>query len=159
MINTYGTLHKANGRYALRFERFFSFTREEVFQDITNPSIFSQWYPFATGEMDLRTGGKIFFDDGEGSTYEGIITDLISPHTFAFREVEDLVYISLLEENEGCKMVFTHTFDEVEMVMYVAAGWHRCLDALHQLVNRQPVEWKENAAELREYYREAFELN
>ncbi|MBY0098406.1 SRPBCC domain-containing protein [Mesobacillus maritimus] len=158
-MNTYGTLHKGFGRYALRFERSFTLPREEVFQDITNPSIFSLWYPFATGEMDLRIGGKIFFDDGEGSTYEGIITDLISPHTFAFHEVEDLVHISLRDENEGYTMVFTHTFDESDMVVSVAAGWHRCLDVLHQLVNKQPVEWKENAPELREYYRDAFHLN
>jgi len=159
MINTYGTLHKGNGRFALRFERSFTLPREEVFQAITNPSIFSQWYPFATGEMDLRTGGRIFFDDGEGSTYEGIIIDFNSPHTFAFREVEDLVQISLQDENEGCTMVFTHTFDEGDMVVSVAAGWHRCLDVLHQLVYKQPVEWKENRAELREYYREVFHLN
>lgn len=158
MLNTYGTLHETNDCYSLRFERFFSFTPEYVFQGITNPSYFSQWYPFATGEMELRTGGKIYFDDGEGSTYEGIITEFIKPHTFEFREVNDLIQISLLKENEGCRMVFTHTFDEVEMAMYVAAGWHRCLDALHQLVNGQPVKWEDNAAELRVFYKEAFDL-
>lgn len=157
-MNKLGTLHKTNDRFTLRFERFFSYKPEEVFRVITNPHSFSQWYPFATGEMDLKLGGKIAFDDGEGSTYEGIITGLIEPHTFEFREVDDLVQISLLEEKEGCQMVFSHTFDDNEMVMYVAAGWHRCLDALEQIVNGQPVEWKENAAELRELYREAFGL-
>ncbi|CDQ40558.1 hypothetical protein BN990_02883 [Virgibacillus salexigens] len=54
-------------------------------------------------------------------------------------------------------MVFTHIFDDKEMAMYIAAGWHRCLDALQQIVNRQPVEWKDNSAELRKLYREAFD--
>jgi uncharacterized protein YndB with AHSA1/START domain len=66
MMNEYGTLHELNGRFALRFERFFFHNPEDVFRAITNPSYFSQWYPFATGEMDLRLGGKIAFDDGEG---------------------------------------------------------------------------------------------
>lgn len=157
MMNQFGTLHKSNGRYALRFERFFSYKPEDVFRVITNPSYFSQWYPFATGEMELRSGGKIAFDDGEGSTYEGIITELKKPHTFEFREVDDLIQISLLEEDEGCQMAFTHIFDDKEMAMYTAAGWHRCLDVLHQIVNGHPVEWKDNSAELRGFYREAFD--
>ncbi|GIP18115.1 hypothetical protein J40TS1_37570 [Paenibacillus montaniterrae] len=47
---------------------------------IGNPECFSQWYPFATGEVDLKLGGKIAFDDGEGTTYEGTITVLQAPH-------------------------------------------------------------------------------
>ena len=50
-MNEFGTLHESNGRYALRFERFFPHNSEDVFRVITNPSYFSQWYPFATGEM------------------------------------------------------------------------------------------------------------
>ncbi|WP_010275448.1 SRPBCC family protein [Paenibacillus senegalensis] len=156
-MNQLGTLHESNGRYALRFERFFSYKPEDVFRVITNPGCFSQWYPFATGEMDLKTGGKIAFDDGEGSTYEGIITALIAPHTFEFREIDDWIQISLQEKDEGCQMAFTHIFDDKEMAMYTAAGWHRCLDVLQQLVNGDPVEWKDNSAELREFYREAFD--
>lgn len=153
-----GTLQESNGRYALRFERFFSSKPEEVFPIITDPGYFSQWYPFATGEMDLILGGKIGFDDGEGSIYEAVITALESPHTFEFQEVDDQIQISLREEGEGCLMVFTHVFDDKEMAMYVAAGWHRCLDALHQLVDGHPVEWNDNAAELREMYRKALDL-
>ncbi len=156
-MNQFGTLHKSNGRYALRFERFFSYKPEEVFRVITDPNAFSQWYPFSTGEIDLRVGGKIAFDDGEGTTYEGIITELKKPHTFEFREVDDLLQISLSEEDAGCKMIFTHTFDDKEMAMFTAACWHRCLDVLQQIVNGQPVEWKENSAELREVYREDFD--
>ncbi|WP_413379636.1 SRPBCC domain-containing protein [Alkalihalobacillus sp. 1P02AB] len=155
-MNEFGTLHDANGRYALRFERYFSYKPEVVFRVMTNPSYFSQWYPFSTGEIDLRIGGKIAFDDGEGSTYEGIITELKTPHTFEFREVDDLIQISFLEKNRGCQMIFTHTFDDKEMAMYTAAGWHRCLDVFHQIVNEHPIEWKDNSAELREFYREAF---
>ena len=156
MMNDYGTLHKLNGRYALRFERTFSQNLEDVFLIITNPSSFSQWYPFATGEMDLRLGGKIAFDDGEGTTYEGTITELEQPYLFAFREVDDLINISLQGEENGCRMIFTHTFDDDSWAVNTAAGWHRCLDVLVQIVNGKPIEWHDNATELREIYREAF---
>lgn len=158
-MNQYGTLLESNGRYALRFERSFPYTNEEVFRVITNPSSFSKWYPFATGEMDVRLGGKIAFDDGEGSTYEGIITELIKPHTFEFREVDDLIQISLLKKDEGCQMIFIHTFDDKEMAMYIAAGWYRCLDVLQQIVNGDEIVWRDNSAELRGFYQEAFDLN
>lgn len=71
IVDQFGTLHESNGRYTLRFERFFSYKPEEVFRVITNPHFFSQWYPFATGEMDLKLGGKIAFDDGEDRHMKG----------------------------------------------------------------------------------------
>ncbi len=154
MMNDYGTLHKSNGRYALRFERFFPHNTEDVFHVITSPSYFSQWYPFATGEMDLRLGGKIGFDDGEGTTYQGNITDLEEPYLFGFREGDDLINISLVEQGEGCRMVFTHTFNDESWAVNTAAGWHRCLDVLDQIVNRHPIKWQDNSAKLREIYSE-----
>ncbi|MFC4600807.1 SRPBCC family protein [Cohnella hongkongensis] len=158
-MNEYGTLYEVDGRYALKFERVFTQHPERVFRDITNPDYFSQWYPFATGEMELKRGGKIAFDDGEGSAYEGIIIKFEPPLAFAFREYDDLLNIELQLEGEGCRMLFTHTFDDRSMAVMTAAGWHRCLDALRQIVNGHPVEWKDNSAELREFYKEAFNLN
>ncbi|WP_101845593.1 SRPBCC family protein [Halobacillus sp. Marseille-P3879] len=155
-MDEYGKLFPSNGRYALQFERFFPFSCEKVFQVITDPEAFTKWYPFATGEMDLKEGGRIQFDDGEGAAYEAVILDLKPPHVFNFREIEDLIEISLQEENEGCRFFFTHTFDDQDMVEYVAAGWHRCIDVLEQIVHGQQVKWKYNASELRETYKKQF---
>ncbi|MCG1020975.1 SRPBCC family protein [Sutcliffiella horikoshii] len=156
MLNEFGTLHESNGRYALKFERFFPHPQEQVFCVITNPSSFSQWYPFATGEMDLKLGGKIAFNDGEGTTYEATVTELEKPYLFGFREVDDLINISLHEEEKGCRMIFTHTFIDGAWAVNTAAGWHRCLDVLYQIVNGHQIEWEDNSAELRDYYREIF---
>lgn len=155
-MNEYGTLHEVSGRYELRFERFFPHNPEDVFRFIINPSYFTKWYPFATGEMDLRMGGKITFDDGEGTTYEATITELEEPYLFGFREIDDLIHISLQERDNGCRMNFTHTFDDDSWAVNTAAGWHRCLDVLAQIVNDKPIEWPNNAPMLREMYSEAF---
>lgn len=156
MMNENGTLHESNGRYALRFERTFLHNPEDVFDVITNASYFSQWYPFATGEMDVRLGGHIAFDDDEGTTYKGTITKLEKPYLFGFREVDDLINISLQEEDKGCRMIFTHTFNDDSWAVNTAAGWHRCLDVLVQIVNGEPIKWSDNSAKLRDIYSKAF---
>lgn len=157
-MNEYGTLHESNGRYALRFERFLHQNPEDVFLVITKPSSFSQWYPFATGEMDIRIGGKITFDDGEGTRYEGIITELDKPYVFGFREVDDLINISLQEEDQGCRMIFTHTFNDDSWAVNTATGWHRCLEVLVQIINGKPIQWNDNSTKLREIYSDAFKM-
>ncbi|PPA69520.1 SRPBCC family protein [Jeotgalibacillus proteolyticus] len=158
-MNNYGTLQESNNRYALRFERLFTKSAKEVYSALTNPKVFSEWYPFATGEMDLRIGGRISFDDGEGTTYSGTITDLKEPYVFGFKEMEDQIYITLEEGKEGCRMIFTHTFEDGAWAINTAAGWHRCLDVLAQIINNEPITWQDNADELREFYGEAFNSN
>ncbi|MDK8189223.1 SRPBCC family protein [Paenibacillus sp. UMB7766-LJ446] len=158
MMNEYGTLHESNGRYALKFERFLHHNPEDAFLVITKPSCFSQWYPFATGEMDLRLGGRIAFDDGEGTTYEGIITELEKPYVFGFREVDDLINILLQEEDKGCRMIFTHTSNDASWAVNTAAGWHRCLDVLVQIINGKLIQWHDNPTELRKIYSEVFNM-
>lgn len=155
-MNEYGTLHEENDRFVLKFEQIVYRDIEDVFHVLTDPSSFSKWYPFATGEMDITLGGTIYFDDGEGTTYTGTITELEKPYLFGFREVDDLINISLQEEDKGCKMIFTHTFDDDSWAVHTAAGWHRCLDVFVQIVNGQPIEWHDNATELRKIYSKAF---
>lgn len=155
-MKDYGTLHELNGRYILKFERFFSVIPEDVYSILTSPEQFMQWYPFATGEMEIKIGGQIAFNDGEGTTYTATITELEKPYLFSFREVDDLINISLEEENQGCKMNFTHTFDDASWAVNTAAGWHRCLDVFSQIVNGEATNWQDNAAELRELYSKAF---
>ncbi|AXF57376.1 SRPBCC family protein [Salicibibacter kimchii] len=158
-MNEYGKLYERDGRCVLQFERFFAHKPERVFRCITDPYYFTKWYPFATGEMDLNEGGKIGFDDGEETKYEGVITAFEPPVVFAFREVDDLLRIELQNTPDGCRMTFEHTFDDWSWAAATAAGWHRCLDTLGMMVNEQPPEWPDNGAELREFYREAFDSN
>ncbi|MDQ0159462.1 SRPBCC domain-containing protein [Alkalibacillus salilacus] len=156
-MNEYGMLEKVDGRYALEFKRHFPFEAEHVFDYLTKPEYFSAWYPFATGEMDLQVGGKIVFDDGEGTVYEAVITEFNPPWTFYFREVDDLLHMHLDATNNGCLLNFTHMFDDPTYAKYMAAGWHRCLDALDMLVQGNQPEWPENGAELREIYERQFD--
>ncbi|MCW3792917.1 hypothetical protein OM416_15100 [Paenibacillus sp. LS1] len=42
--------------------------------------------------------------------------------------------------------------------MNTAAGWHRCLDVLVQIMNGKLIKWHDNSTELRKIYSEAFKL-
>ncbi|MFB1083045.1 SRPBCC domain-containing protein [Jeotgalibacillus sp. JSM ZJ347] len=83
-MNEYGTLHESEGRYVIKFARAFPQNISEVYRFLTRPDCFAQWYPFATGEMELKTGGEIGFDDGEGTTYKGVIAELEKPVLLSF---------------------------------------------------------------------------
>ncbi|UTR10271.1 SRPBCC family protein [Evansella sp. LMS18] len=152
-MSNYGRLYEKEGREVLVFERTYPFAPDKVFRFVTEPDYFTRWYPFATGDMDLRVGGKIKFDDGEGSVYEGVITEFKPPYSFSFREIDDMLEMQIQETEQGCSLTFRHTFDDRTMAMYTAAGWHRCLDVLGQLIHGRTIEWKDNALELREYYK------
>ncbi|SFL57801.1 Uncharacterized conserved protein YndB, AHSA1/START domain [Gracilibacillus orientalis] len=152
----YGKLSQNNGRYTLTFERELPFSPEKVFEILIDPDSFTQWYPFATKEMEVKIGGRLKFDDGEGSLYEGEIIELAAPHTFVFKKVDDLLDMRIAEKENGFVFTFRHSFDDASMAMYMATGWHRCLDVFQQLVYGEPVEWRDNAEELREYYQETF---
>ena len=152
------TLHTVDGRFALRCERRLPHAPELVWQALTDPAKLSAWYPFPVVEFEPRVGGAISFDGGDGTIFGGAITDLDPPHTFGFREVDDLLHFAVRPEETGCRLVLTHTFDDREMAPRCAAGWHTCLDALEAvLADRAVVDGGEaQRAELRERYEQRF---
>ncbi|MEU9059233.1 SRPBCC family protein [Streptomyces sp. NPDC048430] len=151
----FGSMHSTpDGRIALRFERTFAHPPQQVWRAITEPACFTQWYPFAAGERDQRVGGRIGFDDGEGTTYDGTITQFDPSRIFAFREGDNLLQCEVRPDGGRSLLVFTHTFDDKSMATNIATGWHRCLDALGMLVDDRPVEWPDNTDDLHKTYAE-----
>lgn len=142
------TLHAVAGRPQLRIERRLAHPPEKVWRALTEPAELSQWYPFQATAIDLRVGGMIRFDDGEGTTMDAVIVELDPPRVFAFserapeamsRESEDLVRFELRPDGAGCLLIFTHTFDDRFAAASYASGWQLCLDALEEIVaGRQP---------------------
>ncbi len=161
------SLHTVDGRPTLRIERRLAHRPEKVWRAVTEPDHLSQWYPFRVEELDLRVGGRIRFDDGEGTSYGAVITELDPPRVFAFsehapasmtRESDDLLRIELRPDGDGCVLVFTHTFDDRPAAASYATGWYGCLDALGMLLEGKPVEWPPMSVERYEAYVAAFGL-
>jgi uncharacterized protein YndB with AHSA1/START domain len=161
------TLRTIDGRPVLRMERWLAHPPAKVWRAITDPAHLSQWYPFQALELDLRLGGKIRFDDGQGMIMDAVITELDPPRAFAFserapaemeRESDDLVHFELRPDGAGCLLIFTHTFDDRPAAASYASGWHTCLDALELLLDGRPIEMPDVSAELHEAYFAAFGL-
>src|SRR5215207_7904670 len=141
------TLRTTAGRPMLRIERRIAHAPEKVWRAITEPAHLSQWYPFQATELDLRVGGKIRFDNGQGMTMDAVVTELDPPRLFAFseqapaemqRESRDLVHFELRPDGAGCLLIFTHTFDDRPAAASYASGWQICLDGLELLLDGRP---------------------
>lgn len=146
------SLSTVDGRQVLRFEKKLAHPPENVWSAVTEPAQLSQWYPMKATEMDLQVGGKISFDDGEGTTYSATITELDPHRVFAFDEEGDLLHIELRPDGPGTLLSFTHTFDTPFMVAPTAAGWHGCLDALEDVVEGRPIDDTDRSVERHELY-------
>lgn len=162
------TLNTIDGRPALRIERRFRHSPEKVWRAITEPDQLSQWYPFRVVKADLRPGGAIQFDDGDGGIMHADVVAFDPPRIFSFsehaptsmdRESDDLAQFELSPDGDGCLLVFTHIFDDRPAAASYATGWVGCLDVLSQLLDEKPLEWAESSAEVHDSYITAFGLD
>jgi uncharacterized protein YndB with AHSA1/START domain len=124
----------AAGRQVLRLERELDHPPERVWEAITSPEQLSRWYPFAVVEIDLQIGGRISFDDGDGTIYHGEIRELDPPRVISFTEADDLLHLELLPRDAGCVIVLRHTFDDPSISESNEIGWRECLDDLESLL-------------------------
>ncbi|WP_020573381.1 SRPBCC family protein [Actinopolymorpha alba] len=161
------TLRTVDGRPVLRIERRLAHPPEKVWRALTEPAELSQWYPFRAIELDLRVGGTILFDDGQGTTMDAVITELDPPRSFAFserapaemtRESDDIVQFELHPDGGGCLLVFSHTFDDRPAAASYAAGWVGCLDALRMVLDGEDVKLPDDSVERHERFIAKFGL-
>jgi uncharacterized protein YndB with AHSA1/START domain len=162
------TLGTEDDRAVLRMERRLAHPPEKVWRALTDPAHLNRWYPFQATALELRVGGRISFDDGSGSTVEGVVTELDPPRVFAFtqdpsavlpREGDNHLRFVLRPDGDGCLLVFTHAFHDRPHAAANAAGWHACFDALEMVVDGRPVEPPASFVRRHEAYVEAFGLN
>lgn len=133
-------------RPALRLERQLPHAPQTVWRAITTPEQLSRWYPFRATELEPRAGGRVSFDDGDGTVLTATITDFAPEQLFAFdehdpedaeRPHDDHVRIELQPDDTGCRLVFTHILTDPSTIERTAAGWTACLDALGAQLDAQ----------------------
>lgn len=122
-----------DGRYVVQIDRRIDHPVDKLWSAVTEPDQLGRWYPLSVTEMEPRVGGRIAFDDGEGTLYRGEVKEFDPPRVFSFTEESDLVHIRLEPDGDGCRLTFTHTFDDPSIADSVETGWNRCLDALEEL--------------------------
>ena len=119
-----GTLSTIDGRPALRFERTFTHSIERVWRAITAPAELERWFP-AAADWTPATGETF---EAYGAT--GEVTDVAAPHRLAWSFGGEQYSFELSAQESGCRLVFTHVFDDRTLAAQTAAGWETYLSRL-----------------------------
>jgi len=112
-----GTLETIDGRPALRFERLLDHRIERVWRAITEPDELEAWFvarPEWTPEV-----GETF----NAMEQDGEITDVEPPKLLAWTWGSELFRFELSPDGDGCRLVFTHVFDDRKFGAQHASGW------------------------------------
>lgn len=138
-----------DGRTALRMERRLAHPPERVWEALTRPELIARWFPSEV-TADLRPGGAITFRFPEGGDAEaigydpavemaGTVLEVASPWVYVFTWGDERLHWSVRRDHEAgsghCLLDFVHTFDDHYGAASTAAGWHRCLSALAQVLD------------------------
>jgi uncharacterized protein YndB with AHSA1/START domain len=133
-------LTNLDGRSVLHIERLFRHPAEKVWRAITHPGELRHWFPW-TMDADLHVGGAIRFTykDGQGPETEGRVLELDPPRLFSFLWGDSVLRFELRPEpGDGCRMLFSHTFDDQVSAASYAAGWQICFENLYLLLDGKP---------------------
>jgi uncharacterized protein YndB with AHSA1/START domain len=121
---TDGTLETIDGRPALRFERTLPHSVERVWRAISQPAELERWFP-AAADWTPATGETF---EAYGAT--GEVTEVDAPHRLAWTFGGERYSFELTAEDDGCRLIFIHVFDDRTSAAQTAAGWHTYLSRL-----------------------------
>lgn len=149
----YGTLETVDGRPALRFECTLAYPVERVWQAVSTPAELERWWPAAVGWTPAV--GETF--EAEGATLE--VTDVDAPRRLAWVYAGEAQGFELIGQGDGCRLTFTHVFDDKAMAAQTATGWETYLSRLEPHLAGEHVSEEvahEQWAEIHERYAERF---
>lgn len=134
------TLTKNEPNYIATFERHYPHSIDEVWAMLTDNDKLPTW--FAELKVDeLRKGGRILFDMGNGTFEEMTITDFSDHSVLEYTWAEDSVRFELTPEQDGCKLLLIETITKLtDHTPRDLAGWHVCLDVIGVLLDGKQVE-------------------
>ena len=119
-----GTLETIDGRPALRFERTLAHSVERVWRAISDPAELERWFPAAADWTPAK--GETF--EAHGGT--GEVTEVDAPHRLSWTFGGDRYGFELAAQEDGCRLIFTHVFDDRSLAAQTAAGWETYLSRL-----------------------------
>jgi uncharacterized protein YndB with AHSA1/START domain len=134
-------LTTVDGRHQLRIERELAHPVERVWTAITDPAELSRWFP-ATVELELRRGAPVRYSTEPGEPPQtGTVLEVDPPRVLGLTWDDDVLRfeLSATASGEGCRLVFTHVFDDLAGAASFASGWDACLSVLDDVVaGREP---------------------
>ncbi len=151
---TIGTLRRDRKGRAVRYERRYDATPEEVWAALTEPDQVPNW--FAQMTIEPRAGGRVTFEWATGETEAGVVRAFDPPKTFEYTwEDGSVIRFDLRPDGDGTLLVLDHRGLTPEQAVDVGPGWHVHLDALEALLAGSPQtapEWNARAESLKPAY-------
>ena len=155
-MSAVGGLRADADRCAVRFERLFDFTPEEVWRALTDPEQLPGWLGHVS-RWTLAAGEEYELDVG-GPTTGRIVTvqpGRVLELTWTYAdEPESLLRFEILPREHGCLLVLDHRRLERAQAVGYGAGWHAHLDGLDSHLAGRKGDWDRSYQELRPAYEE-----
>ena len=137
------SLTKTGPRYTLGLERRLAHSPEKVWRVLTERDLLNQWFPCDV-EGEWKVGSELRFNflhgEGEGLPEEdlrGEVLVLDPPRLLEYRWGTHLLRCELTADGDGCRLLFSESFEDASWGARNAAGWEMCLDNLELLVQGQ----------------------
>ena len=162
----YGSIRAEDDRCAVRFERLYDATPDELWAALTDPQQLRSWLAH-TSRFELEPDGEVTIDFGEGEDggrVDGRIVALDPPRTLEYTwtfpgEPDSVVRFEIVPREHGVLLILDHRRLSRESVVGYGAGWHAHLDLLALQLRGESGSWNERYLELRPAYdREAARL-
>lgn len=133
------------------YERLLPFERERVWEMLADNEKLNQWFS-ELKITDLRKGGSLAFDMGDGVTERLAIVDFEEGKILAFNWWEDEVRFEMSSEQSSTKLKLIEKIRNITpQTAKDLAGWHICLDVIEALLKGESIdrgiEWKKEYAE------------
>jgi len=128
-----GVLRRRDGLPAVRFDRHYATTPDDLWSAITDPERLARWLMPVGG--DLRQGGTYTIDYGDQGVAEGTILDCDPGRAFTVTwqiggEPAGLVSAQIITGEHDPLLRLDHVQLPEDQAVGYAAGWHANLDRL-----------------------------
>lgn len=112
-----------------------------VWRGLTDPALLSRWLGTVV-EIDIRTGGRLVIDHGQGQLSRSEVTEAEAPHrltmTWEFPdEPRSRIAVELRESDEGAAAKLTHTGPD--LAASYGPGWTTHLTYLEAAVQGETI--------------------
>lgn len=136
-------IEKIENSYTATYERHLNYSIQEVWSYLTDNEKLPKWFSELRVD-ELRKGGVIKFDMGDGTFDELSILDLKVNSVLEFSWWLDTVRFELTEGSNGCILRLIEKINTItNHTPRDLAGWHVCLDVIEALLDGTTIDRKE----------------
>ena len=132
------SLTQEGPRYTVRFERRLAHSPKKVWRVLTEPELLRNWFPSdVVGGWTKGAKLRFVFEGGEGmedSDLHGEVLSVEPLRLLEYRWGNSLLRYKLTAEGDGCRLVFSESFDDGSIAARNAAGWEMCLANLEAIL-------------------------